>query len=84
MSIAHKILEITKENKFVDKNYIVKNNNNEEIIICQITPILFEKEDIEEEIARGKIVNNSLKMVRSSLSNDQLVNLQNILLNLVM
>jgi hypothetical protein len=84
MSIAQKILDITKENKFIDEKYIIKNNNNEEIIICQITAILFESNHIEEEIARGKIVNNRFEMIRSSLSKDQLVNLQNILINLIM
>ncbi|MBW4536741.1 MAG: pentapeptide repeat-containing protein [Pleurocapsa minor HA4230-MV1] len=84
MSIAQKILDITKENKFVDEKYIIKNNNDEEIIICQITAILFESNHIEEEIARGKIVNNRFEMIRSSLSKDQLVNLQNILINLIM
>jgi uncharacterized protein YjbI with pentapeptide repeats/DNA-binding XRE family transcriptional regulator len=83
MSIAQKILDTTKKNKYVDKRYIIK-NNNQEIIICRVTPILFEKGDFEEEIARGKIVNNKLEVVRSSLSNEQLVDLQNILLNLVM
>lgn len=84
MSIAQKILDITKKNKFIDEKYIIKNNNDEEIIICQITAILFEYDRIEEEIAREKVVNNRFEMIRSSLSNDQLVNLQNILLNLVM
>lgn len=83
ISIAKKILNTTKKNKFVDRRYIVK-NNNDEIVISHKTPVLFEKEEVEEEIARGKIVNDRLEMVRSSLSNDQLVNLQNILLNLVM
>jgi uncharacterized protein YjbI with pentapeptide repeats len=84
MSIAQKILDITKENKFVDEIYIVENNNDNEIIICHLTSRLFQYTRIEEEIARGKIVNNRLEMIRSSLSNDQLVDLQNILLNLVM
>lgn len=84
MLIAQEILNTTQENKFTDRRYIVKKSNNEEIIICRITQVLFDNEDIEEEIARGKIVNNSLEMVRSSLSNEQLVNLQKILLNLVM
>lgn len=83
MSIAKKLLNTTNENKFVDRRYIVK-KNNDEIVISHKTPVLFEKEEVEEEIARGKIVNNRLEMVRSSLSNDRLVNLQNILLNLVM
>ena len=83
MSIAQKILDTTQENMLVDKKYVVKNNNNEEIAICQITGVLYENEDVEEEIAKGKIINNRLEMVRSSLSNDQLVDLQNILLNLI-
>ena len=83
MSIAKKIINTTNKNKFIDRRYIVK-NNNDEIVISHKTPVLFEKEEVEEEIARGKIVNNRLEMVRSSLSNDQLVNLQKILLNLVM
>ncbi|HEY9769976.1 MAG TPA: pentapeptide repeat-containing protein [Coleofasciculaceae cyanobacterium] len=84
MSIAQKILDTTKQNKFSDGKYIVKKNNNEEIIICRITRDLYEKEKTEEEIARGKIVNNVLEIVRSSLSNEQLANLQKILLNLIM
>ena len=84
MSIAHKILDITQKTKFADRKYIVKKTNNEEIIVCRITQVLYDNEDIEEEIARGKIVNNRLEMIRSSLSNEQLVNLQKILLNLVM
>jgi len=40
--------------------------------------------NLETEIARGKIIDNQVEMIRSAVYDNHLVNLQNILLNLLM
>ncbi|MGB5634338.1 MAG: pentapeptide repeat-containing protein [Waterburya sp.] len=80
ISIAQKILASTKRNKFANQNYSIEKLNNE-IIICEI-PSGFEED--KTEIARGKIIDNQVEMVRAAVYDNHLVNLQDILLNLVM
>ena len=80
VSIAQKILVLTKKNKFYNHNTVVEKLDND-IIICEIPNSL---EENKIEIARGKIINDRLKMVRSAIYNNHLVNLQNILLNIIM
>jgi uncharacterized protein YjbI with pentapeptide repeats/transcriptional regulator with XRE-family HTH domain len=80
ISIAQKILYLTKKNKFANQNCIIE-RTKDEIIICEISR---DFEDEKIEIAKGNIASNQLDMIRSSVYDNHLVNLQNILLNLVM
>lgn len=80
ISIVKKILASTNEDEFSNQNYTIEKLNNE-IIICEI-PNGFEED--KTEIARGKIIDNQVEMIRSAVYDNHLVNLQNILLNLLM
>ncbi len=78
--IAIKILESTKQKKFVGQEYIIE-EINEEIIICEIVKDI--ENDEEEEILRGKLANNQFEILRSCLVDRNIVDLQDILINLV-
>lgn|GEM_PF-3474646 len=80
ISISKKILASTNKDEFFNQNYTIEKLNNE-IIICEI-PNGFEED--KTEIARGKIIDNQVEMIRSAVYDNHLVNLQNILLNLLM
>ena len=79
MSIAKKILSSTKNDIFVGRDCSIE-KINKEIIICQMD---CDSQDKIMEIARGKIVEDRIEMVRSSLYDKDIVNLQNILLEIL-